>query len=370
MRNIFLSAITLMFLNACTEGLHEAIVPVSLVLNNINPITIIDAKIEKDNVAWVQISYSNDLDNPFTSLPIFESNATITIISSNGMQEKLNYSGKNGIYQGKSLVGNIGDTYSISININGQNYSANATMLPTAIFNSVEINTFSIVKNGIAYPGYDEVWYIKNDPKARNLYLFEWWTNGVHNSQQDWAIDDDRIPNGSNGIRVFNPTITPNANERIEFKMAEIDLNIYNYYNMYEKIVRGMVSVASQTPYNPYSSFGMGTIGNFRAVSFATHVALIPPDLGLKSSKSQVSISFPTNKLFVKYNLYWSNTAKVNTASNKISNLILNFTSEKNPSAIYNHVGLNAGTYYYRIESEDAQGNKSLLSPEVSVIVP
>jgi len=368
MRNSIIVLIAIIALSACTKGLHEEIVPVDLNLNNIGVIAVMDAKIEKDSSAWVQISYSNDIDNPYTSEPIFETNATITISSSEGGNEQLTYTGKKGIYRGTAITGNIGETYNLNIEIAGQEYSASATMLPTANFNTIELNPITTIdKNGNPFTTYDEVWYINNDINARNLYMFEWWTNGVHLTEKDWAIDDDRIPNGSNGIRVFNPTIDPGPNQRTEFKMAEIGFNTYNYFNMYEKIVRGIVSVSSQTPYNPVSSFGPRTIGNFRAVSFTNYVALTPP--ALYANNFDNILYWESNQLFIKYNLFWSNSPNITeTNSTKIEDVA--FTT-----FIDNEVGYNAfttndwptgSTYYFCIQAEDVQGNKSILSSEVS----
>jgi hypothetical protein len=241
-------------------------------------------------------------------------------------------------------------------------------MLPTASYNKFEIDEIiESGKNGNPYSAYEEVWYVNNDPNVRNFYLFEWWTNGVHNKERDWAIDDDRIPNGSNGIRVFNPSINPNANERLELKTAEVDLNTYNYFNMYEKIVRGMVGVSGQTPYNPASNFGAGTVGNFRAISFANYVALMPPALYSSSEATTTDLTFVRNDFFIKYTLFWSTSPEVTLNSNVLD---LPFTEIINKGVTYGliqHTGLSLGTtYYYRIQAEDMQGNQSMLPQEIS----
>jgi hypothetical protein len=357
-------------LNSCAQGLHEQIVPVTLQLKNIEKVLVLDAKIEKDSNAWVQISYSNDIDNPFQAEPVYGTTGKITLSSNKGESELLVYSGNKGIYTGSKIKGNIGTTYKLSVLIEGKEYSAETTMMPLAKFNSIEINpSIKNVTKGDSYNIYEEIWYISNDNNVRNLYMFEWWVNGVHLNKYDWAIDDDRIPNGSKGIRVFNPTINPELNQRVEFRMAEIDFKTYNYFNMYEKIVRGIVSASDQTPYNPVSSFGAGTVGNFRAVSFTQSVVLMPPQLYLSTKSNAVDIYFERNPLYVKYNLYWSKTPDVSTKSNVM--LDIPFTKVVDKNIIYGnflHTGLTSGnTLYYKIEAEDVQGNKSILSPEATI---
>ena len=132
---------------------------------------------------------------------------------------------------------------------------------------------------------YSDEWII-NDPSAtRNRYLFEWWANGVHYIRQDWAIDDNRVVNANEGLKLFTVTLDPLANQYIQHRTAEIDKITYDYYNMYEKIVRGLVTVTSQTPYNPVSNFGNNTIGNFRAVAFSSAILLTPPDIFVIAQK-------------------------------------------------------------------------------------
>ena len=134
---------------------------------------------------------------------------------------------------------------------------------------------------------------------------------------------------------------------------------------MYEKIVRGLVSVDSQTPYNPASNFGKGTIGNFRAVAFSSAVVLTPPGISASGQNEQIVLSFPLNQFFTQYNLYWSTSPGVTKESNVISDL--QFSSSGKENANYTHKNLTTGAiYYYRMEVEDAEGNVSILSPEVS----
>jgi len=157
----------------------------------------------------------------------------------------------------------------------------------------------------------------------------------------------------------------PGPNEHTRHRTAEIDKITYDYYNMYEKIVRGLVSVDSQTPYNPTSNFGKGTIGNFRAVAFSSAVVLTPPGISAVGQNKQVVLSFPLNKFFTKYNLYWSTTPGVTNKSDVIRDL--QFSSSDSKNATYTHKNIKSDTfYYYRMEVEDAEGNVSILSPEVS----
>ena len=213
---------------ACTQGLQQQVVPVSLGLNNINTLTVIDGSIENEGVAKVQISYSNDIDATSGTPIRYEEKASITIRRSNGTSEALTYQGK-GTYTGKTVVGKIGEIYTLTIAINEQTFTATATMLPPATYRQMTFTLKSGTKSGVAYSSYADEWIV-NDPSAtRNRYLFQWWTNGIHNARLDWAIDDDRVVNVKEGLRLFNSVVDANANEVTLLRVAEIDKNTYDY---------------------------------------------------------------------------------------------------------------------------------------------
>lgn len=266
MKKIVVGITIFCVISSCRKGLQEELIPININLNNIETITVIDAKIEMDSTAWVQISYSEDIDAAFDSIPNYETNAVVEI-SNGASTEVLTYSG-NGIYRGNSILGQVGNTYNLSVYINGVAYVANSTMFPPATLTDITLTPY-VGKDGIT--AYSENWVV-NDPSAtRNRYMFEWWTNGVHNRAIDWAIDDDRVVNANEGLSLFNPQRDVYEGEITTFRVAEIDKITYDYLNMYEKIVRGIASAGDQTPYNPVSNFGPGTVGNFRAVAFSSY---------------------------------------------------------------------------------------------------
>ena len=370
-KNLFLVLIFVLF--SC-DGFNEEIVPVNISVEDIGQILVINGEIEENEIAWVQISYSEDIDASINTPIHYEKNASVSINSSNGTNEELVY-GWNGIYFGNEIKGKVGETYIMTITIGSETYTAKSTMLSPPGYQGAWVKIGAIDlgsnNNGIdssekegASEYYDE--WIINDPSAtRNRYLFEWWANGVHYIREDWAIDDNRVVNANEGLKLFTVTLDPLPNQHIRHRTAEIDKITYDYYNMYEKIVRGLVSVASQTPYNPVSNFGKGTIGNFRAVAFSSAILLTPPNISIFAQDEQNVLAFPPNPFFTKYNLYSSTTSGVTNESTVMANLRLGVTDDE----IAFHVDTNltnGSTYYYRLEVEDAEGNVSILSPEVS----
>jgi len=266
MKRILIVITIISVISSCKKGLQEELITMGLNVNNIETITVIDAKIEMDSTAWVQISYSEDINAAFDSIPEYESNAIVEIRDGSST-EILTYAG-NGIYRGNSILGLVGDIYILSINIDGAEYNASSTMYPPATLRDITLTPYSD-KDGTAY---SENWVVNDPSDTRNRYLFAWWTNGVHNRSIDWAIDDNRVVNADEGLSIFNPQRDVYEGETTIFRVSEIDKTTYDYFNMYEKIVRGIASAGDQTPYNPASSFGSGTVGNFRAVAFSSYI--------------------------------------------------------------------------------------------------
>ncbi len=270
MKRVLIAIAIISVFSSCKKGLQEELIPMDLNVNSIGTITVIDAKIEMDSSAWVQISYSEDINAAFTPSPNYEANAIIEI--SDGISsEQLTYIGK-GVYNGSSILGQVGNTYIITIDINGTIYNAVSTMFPPATLRDIALSPYQVSgKDGVSYTAYSENWVVNDPSSTRNRYQFEWWTNGVHNRTIDWAIDDNRVVNANEGLSLFNPQRDVNENEITTFRVSEIDKITYDYFNMYEKIVRGIAGAGDQTPYNPVSSFGPGTVGNFRAVAFSSY---------------------------------------------------------------------------------------------------
>ena len=351
-----------MFFIAC-DGFHEEMVPVDINVDDVETVLVINGEIEEGQIAWVEISYSEDINAPVNTPINYEKNASVSISTGGGSSENMTHAG-NGIYVGSNIKGIVREIYTMNVEIGSQTYTANSTMLKPRGYQGAWVYQLGSNGNGGASI-YSDEWII-NDPSAtRNRYLFEWWANGVHYIRQDWAIDDNRVVNVNEGLKLFTVTLDPLPNQYIQHRTAEIDKITYDYYNMYEKIVRGLISVASQTPYNPVSNFGQGTIGNFRAVAFSTSILLTPPNIVIIPQDKQNVLAFEPNFYFEKYNLFWNNSSGVNESSNVISDIRLGITEDEINFFVDNNLD-NASTYYYRLQVEDGDGNISILSPEVS----
>ncbi len=355
---IFLLILAALFLLHSCSGFEQEIIPMSVTVDNVPTFLVINGEIELDSTAWVELGYSEDID-ALIDVPRKYEDSAYVFLSTDGGGEPLTFVDK-GRYEGSSITGKINETYTLIIEVDNETYTATSTMLQSYGYDTAWVVGGKVSGKDGSFFVYSEQ-FIINDPSAtRDRYLFEWWTNGVHNVLRDWAIDDNRVVNANEGLRLFNVMSNPGANEHVRFRTARIEKLTYDYFNMYEKIVRGIIGVGSQTPYNPVSNFGKGTIGNFRAVSFHDYYLLTPPPVDYQRSDQANELSWvEANKDFVKFHLYWDTKPNVTTQSNVIGDIT---------TTTYVHPNLTNGTpYYYRLQVEDALGYRSPLAPEVSL---
>jgi hypothetical protein len=345
------------------SGFEQESISMSVNVDDMPTILVINAEIEEDSLVWVELGYAEDIDAIISVPRKYEDDATVSLSTGSGQAEKLSHLDK-GRYEGSAITGKVGETYTLTISIGSQTYSGTSTMLESYGYDTAWVVTAEISGKTGSYFGYSDEWRI-NDPSAtRDRYLFEWWTNGEHIILRDWAIDDNRVVNANESLRLFTVTMNPGPNERVRHRCARIEKLTYDYYNMYEKIVRKLIGVSSQTPYNPVSNFGEGTIGNFRAVSFHEYHVLTPPSPMAVGRNQKNILRWDPNYsfAFVTYHLFWDTKPGVTNKSNHITKKITDMLD-----TTYSHIDrTNDVTYYYKLAVEDRDGNISVLSPEVS----
>ncbi len=391
------------------DGFSSASVDVDVEVQDMTEVLVINAEIEKGKAVWAHISYTEDIDAVVDTPQKFENAATVTLSVDDGSSQPETlvlvttgtYANK-GLYAGTTILGAEGKTYTLTVKIGAETYTAKCEMFKEPGIAWFVINgmsnkgvyiTTSVTSGGgggksdgkskSAAGGYAEEWKVLDPAATRDRYMFEYYVNGAHLVAKDWAIDDNRVVNSKKdgisdqeGLKLFNVTINPSANQYLNFRVAEIDKPTYDYYNMYEKIVRGLIGVGSVTPYNPKSNFvGKRTVGNFRAVSFSATPGLAPPTPCTAVSKGAVTIQFaasPTDATdktsktpyFTKYHLYSGTVTGVDHKSTKQE--ITPTTAKDGINLAYTVTSPASGANYFRIQVEDKDGFVSPLSPEVT----
>ena len=299
-----------------------------------------------------------------------------------------------GYYVGSTILGQEGKTYTLTIKIGSDTYTATCEMLKApgiaylvingmrsdGTYDSESVTALGDPDGRKSRSGQSEEYYILDNKDTRDRYLTERYDNGVHNVRNDYPIDDGRAlgRDGDRGWMIFQSWdwAGPGTNQHFSLRIGEIDKPTHDYFNMFNKIVRGGVGVGGVTPYNPKSNFknvdNKRTVGIFRAISFSYIAAPTTPSPCTKVSKGAVTIQFAASpvgpdkqELFTKYYLYSRPQAGVNHEDKKSTDIKPSLTKDGGKMA-YTVPSPPSGTTYYRLQAEDKDGYVSALSPEVS----
>jgi hypothetical protein len=219
--------------------------------------------------ASVSITQTKDFseDNDFPGV----SGAVVTV-THNGVTYTL-IDSSDGVYKTDSITGVPGDTYSLSILLNGVQYTATSTMPQP-----VSMDSMYISKGTFSNKNFVTVMY--QDPASiANYYRFVQYVNG--NKEKSIFVSDDEFTNGNlvrNQLNFNNDTDDKkrdiNAGDSVRVDMMCIDQAVYNYWYSLNSGATGDSQSAS--PANPVSNIKGGTvIGYFSAQTLESKTILV-----------------------------------------------------------------------------------------------
>jgi hypothetical protein len=202
-------------------------------------------------VVRVSRSVNFDQKNDFPPVP----GAFVTVEDNFGFLDTLPEIAA-GIYV-KDVIGRVGRTYTLSVVVDGNTYTASSKMQ-----RPVFIEYLSIISN--PFNNSKAIGVNFRDPKGvANYYRFVEYRNDV--MQKAIFLDDDRL---REGMEVVSPLIEPdstlNSGDRIIVELHSIDKNVYNYFRSLNQL-SGNFGMQTATPANPVSNFGNGALGYFSA---------------------------------------------------------------------------------------------------------
>ncbi|WP_153391715.1 DUF4249 domain-containing protein [Chryseobacterium vaccae] len=202
--------------------------------------------------------------------------ATVILSDNTGQAETLQYVG-NGKYQTSSaFVGASGRTYTLKINADGKQYTAQSTMPEAVAFEGLEQDSFTF-GGKISYT----LLPVFTDPAALgNRYLFSFTINNL--SKKTVNVFSDNI---NNGLPNQRPLMLPNddndgadhevvVGDTIHVEMQCIDTNVFTFYSALLDIADGGSGV---TPANPPSNISNGALGYFSAHTLSKQSFVIQP---------------------------------------------------------------------------------------------
>lgn len=256
---IIISTAILIILSSCEEV-------VEIDLNSASPAFVTEAKLFKDSVVHVLLTYTTDYFS--VSAPDIVEDAEIKI-SDGTSTEELTYIG-NGNYKGSLITGREGYTYNLEINHSGKTYDSYSTM-PS--YTSIAATRFSISNSqSILNPEGKTVVTVTcmfaDDPDENNYYMICFMNNGRMIEDRYFMLTENTANGGSfineNNMISFSESMFYDGDE-VEVQLYSIDESIYNYFYQLDDILFWKRRVIPPVPYNPASNISNGALGFFAA---------------------------------------------------------------------------------------------------------
>ncbi|HNP18684.1 MAG TPA: DUF4249 domain-containing protein [Fulvivirga sp.] len=205
-----------------------------------------------------------------------QSGASVVITDDQGNEDILTEV-STGVYQTSTLQGERGVTYTLSVDYEGQNYTAISKMpeqqiLLDSITSEYEENSFFN----------DEGYYVRahfNDPAGvANYYRFNVLVNGevyVFDFDGEEQEDDffylwsDKFSDGNLNDYDFPHTLE--VGDSVYIEMYNLERSTYDYYRTVADVING----GGVAPSNPLSNFGDTALGYFGAFSITSNYVIV-----------------------------------------------------------------------------------------------
>ena len=217
---------------------------------------------------YVKLTRSLDITN--TSAFPSITNALVIMKDNLGVVDTLSHT-KQGLYQTRKIVGRVGNSYFLEVNVEGKKYSAVSTMPQKVELDSLRINTFNI--NGeLRY----SIIPVYTDPIViGNSYRF---IQSINDSlDKNFQVFNDNLNNGKvnqRPLRSGTDSLQVKLKDLVTIEMQCITKQTYLYfYTLSEQ--SGAGPGGGTTPSNPPSNIIGGALGLFSAHTVQRRAAII-----------------------------------------------------------------------------------------------
>lgn len=223
-------------------------------IDNAPPKVVVQAEINENLGTWVLLSRSIELDKDNNFPPI--SGAIVTIADDAGNSDVLAETDK-GTYYGNNITGVPGRTYTLTVNVDGETYTAVSTMPQRIDLDSVTARPFSGFGDAV-----DFLVIHYDDPQKQGDYVrAKVWIND--NLVPDLFLEDDDFVNGNyREATLFSGEYDLVNGDDIAIELNTLDKEVYDYFVELEE-VSGSSQIAS--PSNPVTNIKGGALGYFSA---------------------------------------------------------------------------------------------------------
>jgi Domain of unknown function (DUF4249) len=179
-----------------------------------------------------------------------------------------------GIYMTSKTIGTPGNTYTLKVISEDQEYDGTST-----IHSHVKIDSLTLVKNnssGIDFGGnpqnrsHIEIHCFFKDPPEKNFYRIKAIKNDSINSQ-NYRLYDDQYTNGEEiELRVANTS----AGDTFRIELMSLDGQTYEYYRTLADLLHTN-PIFGSTPANPNTNLSNGALGYFGACAVSSKMIIV-----------------------------------------------------------------------------------------------
>lgn len=266
-KNIFLILLVTSILFSCEEVINVD-------LNNVTPRIVIEAVVtDQDEPSTVKISKTGNFFDA-TTFPTV-SGAIVIIYDNLGNIDSLKEITP-GVYKTSTLKGVVGNTYTLSVMIDGKEYKSVAQMSQPTDIDSLTYKFNPNTGPGQGKnPGYDFHCYFKDKPLIRDYCLLKLYINGKKDDTYflyTGKYNSDELVDFNRFRQKFK------KNDTIKIELLNLEFPVYDYFSTLNDIMagegmRGIVSTG--TPANPNTNITNGALGYFAAYSVKSSTIII-----------------------------------------------------------------------------------------------
>jgi hypothetical protein len=257
MKKIFsVLAIATVFFTSCQKE-------IDLKLDEADSKFVIEANITTDsNSAMVSITKNAQFNEVGNYVSIKDALVTIN----DGSQTYILTHTGNGIYTNAQIVGEVGKTYNLVVDIAGQKFESSCK-IPAP----VPLVGLKPIRGIFGQPGADSSYVIIpmfQDPAA-DLNFYKWTEIKNDTASKALLLGNDVLINGQMNSRpIFNRTDTKNSGDTIEVIQQCLTEEVYNYFYTLSTLEQNGPG-GGATPTNPPSNIKGGALGYFNAYSYS-----------------------------------------------------------------------------------------------------
>jgi len=226
-------------------------------LKSVPPQLVIEGIVKQDQLATVYITHTLDFsnNNGYPNL----SNAIVTISDDRGNSEVLEQ-GSNGWYTAKTIKGEIGYTYTMSVVYEDQEYTATSKMPPHVNLDDITMRKIPLIDYAIP------VIHFKDPVGTENQYYRALvFINGKQNPDIQEQVESAEFTDGDDLARPLQIATNDEDNDPIKkgdeltIEFQCIDKGVYDFFFSL------IYNATGQEATNPISNISNGALGYFSA---------------------------------------------------------------------------------------------------------